>query len=133
MVDIVAQVDIDPRGGKPVLLRIIQLTDQSEAKRLAPVIEQLYQEQHKASASKEPQAKIIPAQDAARLIVMGTQIQLDAINQIIEQLRAVTQPPQARKLKVIVLKSIKIDIAMDTIEKLLDQLVRRAFSSPATR
>ena len=102
--------------------RFIELGDAAEATRLTPVIQDIYQSQIAGRDQADaPPAKIVAEPDSGRLIVTASAEDLTRIESIVKQIQ-VKQPKQSpRNLKILALKSVRLETAFSNISQLIDE------------
>ena len=129
--DIVSQLETGTTQPTALQTRFIDVGSPDEARRLQPLVEQLYRNQTVAgSSSSVAHAKIIPDTESGRLIVTATEEHLARIESLVTQLRAERAEPQPRKLKVFSLVHSRTTAALPAIQNLLDErLSDRRFNS----
>ncbi|MFM8420027.1 MAG: secretin N-terminal domain-containing protein, partial [Verrucomicrobiota bacterium] len=130
--DIVSQLETGSSLPVPFQTRFIDLGSPDDAKRLLPLVEQLYRNQAAGTqGASVAHAKILQDPDSGRLIVTASEEHLARIEGIVRQLR--TDRPEAlpRKLKVFPLVHTRPDAALPSIQNLLNErLADRRLASP---
>lgn len=128
--DIVTQLETGTSQPTPLQTRFIDVASVAEAKRLAPLLEQLYRDQvGSGSASAVAHAKILPDTENARLIVTASEIHLEKIESLVKQLRADKSQYQSRHLQIITLKNARVETALTSIQSLVtDKLSDRKWA-----
>ncbi len=129
--DIVAQLETGSSQPTPLQTRFIEVGSPEEARRIQPLVEQLYRNQTAdGSASTVAHAKILADTESGRLIVTASQDHLQRIEQLVTQLRADKPQTQTRRLKVISLKNTRTDTALTQIQSLVtERMMDRRFST----
>ena len=130
--DIVSQLETGSSLPVPLQTRFIDLGSQDEAKRLLPLVEQLYRNQASGSqGSSVAHAKILQDPDSGRLIVTASEDHLSRIEGIVRQLRSDRPESLPRKLKVFTLAHTRPEAALPSIQNLLNErLADRRLASP---
>ena len=120
--DIVAQLETGSTQPTPLQTRFIEVGTPEEAKRLQPLVEQLYRNQTAGgSTSSVAHAKILADTESGRLIVTASQDHLQRIEQLVSQLRADKPQVQSRHLKVITLKNTRTENVLSQIQSLVNE------------
>jgi type II secretory pathway component GspD/PulD (secretin) len=129
--DIVSQLETGSTQPTALQTRFIEVGSADEAKRILPLVEQLYRSQTAAgSSSSAAHARILADPDSGRLIVTASEEHLTRIEGLVRQLRAEKADPQPRKLKVFALAHSRTDVALPAIQSLLNErLTDRRFNS----
>ena len=129
--DIVAQLETGSSQPTPLQTRFIEVGSPEEARRIQPLVEQLYRNQTAdGSASTVAHAKIMADTESGRLIVTASQDHLQRIEQLVTQLRADKPQTQTRRLKVIPLKNTRTDSALTQIQSLVtERMMDRRFAT----
>jgi len=128
--DIVTQLETGTSQPTPLQTRFIEVGSVAEAKRLAPMVEQLYRDQvGSGSASAVAHAKIFPDTESGRLIVTASENHLEKIESLVKQLRADKALVQSRRLQIITLKNARVETALASIQSLVtDKLTDRKWA-----
>ena len=128
--DIVAQLETGTTRPVPLKTQFIDVGSTAEAKRIQPMVEQLYRDQASAGAfSSGPHAKIMADADSGRLIVTASEEHLGRIEEIVRQLRSDKAQGQTRRLQIITLKNSRAETALPGIQNLVnDRMSERRFS-----
>jgi type II secretory pathway component GspD/PulD (secretin) len=129
--DIVSQLETGSTQPVALQTRFIEVGSPEEAKRLLPLVEQLYRAQTTTgTSSTAAHARILTDPDSGRLIVTASEEHLTRIEGLVRQLRAEKSDPQPRKLKVVTLANTRPDVALPSIQSLLNERLNdRRFSS----
>lgn len=128
--DIVTQLETGTTQPTPLQTRFIDVGSVTEAKRLAPMVEQLYRDQvGSGSASAVAHAKIFPDTENGRLIVTASASHLEKIESLVKQLRADRAQDQSRRLQIITLKNARVETALTGIQSLVtDKMTDRRWA-----
>jgi len=128
--DIVIQLETGTTTPTPLQTRFIDVGSASEAKRLAPLVEQLYRDQvGSGAASAVAHAKILPDSENGRLIVTASEAHLEKVEGLVKQLRADRAQNQSRRLQIIPLKNARVETALASIQSLVnDKMTDRRWS-----
>jgi type II secretory pathway component GspD/PulD (secretin) len=129
--DIVAQLETGTTQPTQLQTRFIEVGSPEEARRLQPLVEQLYRNQTAdGSATSVAHAKILADTESGRLIVTASQDHLQRIEQLVTQLRADKPQPQTRRLKVVSLKNTRTDTVLPQIQSLVtERMADRRFTT----
>src|SRR5688572_23661085 len=132
-VDIVTQLETGSTMPVPQQTKFIEVGTVAEAKRLLPLVEQIYRSQVTDSLSGQvAHAKIIADAEAGRLIVTASDDHLQRIENIVKQLRAEKPKQDARTLRIIALKNLRADTALASVSGLVtDRMSDRRFEDVA--
>lgn len=128
--DIVAQLETGTTRPVPLKTKFIDVGSAAEAKRIQPMVEQLYRDQASAGAfSAGPHAKIMADVDSGRLIVTASEEHLSRVEEIVRQLRSDKSLTQTRRLQILTLKNSRAETALPSIQNLVnDRMNERRFS-----
>ena len=131
--DIVSQLETGTTQPTPLQTRFIDVGSPEEARRLQPLVEQLYKNQSAdGGLGTVAHAKILADTESGRLIVTASQEHLARIELLVRQLRSDKATVQTRHLKVISLKNTRTDTALPSIQSLVNERMSdRRFSSVA--
>ncbi len=129
--DIVSQLETGTSQPTPLQTRFIDAGSPEEAKRLEPLVEQLYRNQTAdGGLGTVAHAKIIADTESGRLIVTASQDHIERIEALVRQLRADKSTVQARHLKVVALKNTRTDAVFANIQSLVaERMADRRFST----
>jgi type II secretion system protein D len=120
--DIVSELETGTSQPTPLQTRFIDAGSPEEAKRILPLVEQLYLNQTADGlAGSVAHAKIMADPESGRLIVTATREHLERIEAIVQQLRLDRPQTLARHLKVISLKNTRTDTALPNIQSLVSE------------
>src|SRR5262249_14190547 len=128
--DIVSQLETGTTQPTQLQTRFIDVGSPAEAKRLQPLVEQLYRNQvSDGTLGAVAHAKIFTDSDSGRLIVTARDDHLSRIEEIVRQLRTDKPLPQARRLQVFALKNSRADTALASIQNLVnDRMADRRYN-----
>ena len=119
-VDIVTQLETGSTMPRAQQTKFIDVGTVAEAKRLLPLIEQIYRSQATDSiGGQTAHAKIIADAESGRLIVTASDDHLQRIEEIVRQVKVQKSPMQARRLQIVSLKHLRADAAMGNINSLI--------------
>ena len=129
--EIVSQLETGTSQPTALQTRFIDVGSPEEARRIQPLVEQLYRNQTAdGSASTVAHAKILADTESGRIIVTASEEHLTRIENLIHQLRADKPQTQARHLKVIPLKNTRTETALASIQSLVtERMADRRFST----
>jgi type II secretory pathway component GspD/PulD (secretin) len=129
--DIVSQLETGTSQPTPLQTRFIEVGTPEEARRLLPLVEQLYRNQTAdGGAGPVAHAKIMADTESGRLIVTASQEHLARIESLVKQLRTEKADAQVRRLKVIALKNTRAEAVTANIQSLVsDRMADRRFVS----
>ena len=120
--DILSQLETGSTNPKPQQTRYIELGSVAEAKRVVPLIEQIYRSQvADGSAGGTAHAKILAEPDTSRIIVTASEEHLARIEEIVKNLRAERAKPQERQLHIIALKNARLEAAFPGLNSLITE------------
>ncbi|MCI0744967.1 MAG: hypothetical protein L0Y58_06135, partial [Verrucomicrobia subdivision 3 bacterium] len=119
-IDIVTQLETGSTMPVPQKTKFIDVGTVAEAKRLLPLVEQIYRSQVTDSLSGQvAHAKIMADSEAGRLIVTASDDHLKRIESIVAQVRADKPKRDARTLRIVALKHLRADAAVASIGSLV--------------
>ncbi|MFZ9854892.1 MAG: secretin N-terminal domain-containing protein [Limisphaerales bacterium] len=129
--DIVAQLETGTSQPTQLVTRFIEVGSPEEARRIQPLVEQLYKNQTAdGSTSSVAHAKILSDTQTGRLIVTASADHLRRIEDLVTQLQADKPQVKARDLRVIPLKNSRTETALPQIQSLVNErMADRRFSS----
>ena len=132
-VDIITQLETGSTMPVPQQTKFIDVGTVAEAKRLLPLVEQIYRSQVTDSLGGQvAHAKIIADSEAGRLIVTASDDHLQRIEAIVRQVRAQTPKRDARTLRIIALKHLRADTALSSVSGLVtERMADRRFEDVA--
>lgn len=120
--DIVTQLETGTSQPTPMQTKFIDVGTPAEAKRLQPLVEQLYRNQVSGGAMGiGAHAKILVDADSSRLIVTANEDHLARIETLVRELRADRPLPQARRLQIISLRNVRAETALASIQNLVNE------------
>jgi type II secretory pathway component GspD/PulD (secretin) len=120
--DIVTQLETGTSQPTRMVTRFIDVGTSAEAKRLLPLVEQLYRNQVSDGAfSPGAHAKILTDVDSSRLIVTASEDHLSRIEELIRQLRLDRPQPQARRLQIVTLRNVRAETALASLQNLVNE------------
>jgi type II secretory pathway component GspD/PulD (secretin) len=120
--DIVSQLETGTSQPTQLQTRFIEVGSPEEARRLQPLVEQLYRNQTAdGSATTVAHAKVMADTESGRLIVTASQDHLQRIEQLVTQLRADKPQIQTRQLKVVTLKNTRTENVLSQIQSLVTE------------
>jgi hypothetical protein len=112
----------------PMKTKFIDVGTAAEAKRLSPLVEQLYRNQVSGTGGAVAHAKIIPDAEAGRLIVTASEDHLSRIEELVKQLRGGKEEPHSRRLKIVKLTNVRAEVALPNVQNLVtDKMSERPF------
>jgi type II secretion system protein D len=110
--------------------RFVEVGAKTEAERLLPLVQQVYEGQIEGSDdAKMPKAKILIEPDSGRLIITATTEHLARIEKIVEQLRTQT-PPQKREMTMLPVKVKTPDEMISLVTDLMSDSATDARLAP---
>lgn len=120
--DIVTQLETGTTQPTPLQTKFIDVGTTAEAKRLQPVLEQLYRNQvNDGGVGQTAHAKILADTDSGRLIVTASEDHLAKIETLVKQLRGERAKPQERRLEILTLKNSRVDALLKNITDLVTE------------
>ena len=127
--DIITQLETGTTRPTPLQTRFIDVGTATEAKRLQPLIEQLYRDQVSSGAfSAGAHAKILADSESGRLIVTASEEHLTRIEGLVKQLQSDSGQSKNRRLEIITLKSARSEVALASIQNLVaERMSERRF------
>ncbi len=128
--DIVSQLETGSTHPTPMQTRFIDVGTAAEAKRLSPLVEQLYRNQVADGAvGAVAHAKILSDATSGRLIVTASEDHLSRIEALVKQLRADRPLPQPRRLQIITLQNARVDAVIVNIQGVVsEKMVEKPFA-----
>ncbi|KAF0179089.1 MAG: type II and III secretion system protein [Limisphaerales bacterium] len=127
--EILTQLETGTSQPQALQTRFIEVGTAADAKRLLPLVEELYRNQMSGAGSLEsgPHAKLM-SDDNGRLIVTASEPHLLRIEELVKQLRGKHGVVLNRQLSIIALKNTKLDTVFAGFEKLLaDRMADRRY------
>jgi type II secretory pathway component GspD/PulD (secretin) len=128
--EIMTQLETGSSQPTPMKTRFIEVGTAAEAKRLAPLVEQLYRNQVGSGfGGAVAHAKIMADSDAGRLIVTASEDHLTRIEELVKQLRAGQEQPLARRLHIIKFENVRVETSFTSIQSVVtDKMIQRPFT-----
>ncbi len=129
--DIVAQLETGTSQPTPLVTKFIDVGSAEEAKRIQPLLEQLYLNQTSdGTAGSIAHAKILANPDSGNLIITASEDHQKRLAELVKQLRSDRPEGAVRHLKVIGLKNTRTDTALTSIQSLVtERMADRRFST----
>ena len=120
--DIISQLETGSTNPKPQQTRFIELGSVAEAKRIVPLVEQIYRsEVADGSAGGAAHAKIMAEPNTSRLIVTASEEHLTRIEEIVRNLRAEKSKPLQRSLHILALRHARLENAFTSLNSLINE------------
>ncbi|MDB6040571.1 MAG: hypothetical protein JWM99_4412, partial [Verrucomicrobiales bacterium] len=119
--DIVTQLETGSSQPTPMQTRFIDVGSAAEAKRLQPLVEQLYRNQVSDGSGATAHAKILTDLEGGRLIVTASEDHLGKIEQLVKQLRVDKTSPRERRLQIPPLQNTKVDVVLKSVTDLVNE------------
>lgn len=131
--DIVSQLETGTTQPTAMKTKFIEVGTPAEAKRLLPIVEQLYRNQvSDGSLGATAHAKILADTESGRLIVTASEDHIVRVETLITQLRADKSQPQPRRLQIIPIRNARVESALTSIQNLLtERMSERRFNNVA--
>ena len=128
-VDIVTQLETGSTSPRPQQTRFLEVGTMADAKRLVPLVEQIYRSQVTDSLGGEaPYAKIMADTEAGRLIVTAGEEHLKRIEEIVKQLKTEKPAGVQRTLQIVTLKNVRAEGVFSTLQSLMsERMAERRF------
>ncbi len=121
-VDIISQLETGSTSPLPQQTRFIEVGTMAEAKRLVPLVEQIYRSQVSDSLGGQvAHAKIIADTETGRLIVTASSDHLKRIEEIVKQVKGEKGKPSLRRLQIIALKHLHADTGLAGLNNLVTE------------
>ena len=120
--EILTQLETGTSQPTPLQTRFLELGSAADAKRLLPVIEELYRNQVSGSGTlgTGAHAKFLP-DDNGRLIVTASEDHLARIEALVKELRGERGRPQERRLQIVSVKNTRVETVFPSLEKLVTE------------
>ena len=119
-VDIISQLENGSMLPMPQQTKFIDVGTLAEAKRILPLIEQIYRSQLNDSlGGQTAHAKILTDPETGRLIVTASEEHVMKIEAIVKQLKGERTELSSRGLRILSLKHLRVDSALPTINSLV--------------
>ncbi|MSU34703.1 MAG: hypothetical protein EXS36_06250 [Pedosphaera sp.] len=120
--DIVSQLETGTTQPTPLQTRFLDVGTPGEARRLQPLVDQLYRNQvSDGGLGVAAHAKILADTESGRLIVTASEEHLTRIEALVKQLRANKPLTQDRHLRILTLKNARVDSAVQNLQNLLKE------------
>lgn len=120
--DIVSQLDTGSTQPMPLVTKFVDVGSPEEAKRILPLLEQLYRNQTSDSTSGGlPHAKMMADPEAGRLIITASEEHQARLAELVLQLRSDRTQNITRHLHVVALKNSRTDTAFTSIQSLVNE------------
>ena len=120
--DIVSQLETGTTHPNPLQTRFLDVGTPAEARRLQPLVDQLYRNQvSDGGIGVVAHAKILADTESGRLIVTASEEHLTRIETLVKQLRADKRLTQERHLRILALKNARVDSAVQNLQNLLKE------------
>jgi type II secretion system protein D len=120
--EIVTQLENGSAIPTPQVTRLIDVGTVAEAKRLVPLVEQIYRSQVSDSlGGQSANAKILADNETGRLIVTASEEHAKKIEDIVRQLRTEKSPAQSRRLQILTLQHLRIETALPSLTNLVSE------------
>ncbi len=131
--DIVSQLETGTTQPTAMKTKFIEVGTPAEARRLLPIVEQLYRNQvSDGSLGATAHAKILADTESGRLIVTASEDHIVRVETLITQLRADKSQPQPRRLQIIPIRNARVESALTSIQNLLtERMSERRFNNVA--
>ena len=123
--DIISQLETGTTNPTPLATRFFDVGSVAEAKRLQPLVEQLYRNQvSDGSVGAVAHAKILSDTESGRLIVTASEDHLTRIETLIKELRGDKPAMQTRQLEIVPLNNLRVDTAVKSLNELLAEKMK---------
>ncbi|MFO1497710.1 MAG: secretin N-terminal domain-containing protein [Verrucomicrobiota bacterium] len=120
--DVMTQLENGSAFPTPQQTKFIDVGTVAEARRLLPLIEQIYRSQLTDNlGGQSAHAKIIADSETGRLIVTASEEHVGKIERIVKQLKAEKAQAPARRLQILSLKHLRVDAALVSIQNLINE------------
>ncbi|MBM3846786.1 MAG: hypothetical protein FJ405_10955, partial [Verrucomicrobia bacterium] len=120
--DIITQLETGTTQPTPMQTRFIEVGSAAEARRIQPLVEQLYRNQvSDGTLGVSAHAKILLDPDSSRLIVTASDDHIARIETLVRQLRSDRVESQARRLEIISLRHVRTEVALPSIQGLVNE------------
>ena len=120
--DIISQLETGSTSPRPQQTRFIDLGSVAEAKRIVPLVEQIYRsEVADGSSGGAAHAKIMAEPNTSRLIVTASGEHLTRIEEIVRNLRAEKSRPLQRSLHILALRNARLETAFTSLNSLINE------------
>jgi len=127
--EILTQLETGTSQPQALQTRFIEVGTAADAKRLLPLVEELYRNQMSGAGALDSGAHAkLMSDDNGRLIVTASEAHLIRVEELVKQLRGKNGVVMNRQLSIIALKNTKLDAILAGFEKLLsDRMADRRF------
>ena len=127
--EILTQLETGTSQPQAMQTRFIEVGTAADAKRLLPLIDELYRNQMSGAGGLDTGAHAkLMSDDNGRLIVTASEPHLLRIEELVKQLRGKNGAPMNRQLQIIVLKNTRLETIFPSFEKLLtDRMADRRY------
>ena len=127
--EILTQLETGTSQPQPLQTKFIEVGTAADAKRLLPLVEELYRNQMSGAGALDigAHAKLM-SDDNGRLVVTASESHLTRIEELVNQLRGKHGVVLNRQLQIIALKNTRMDTVFPGFEKLLaDRMADRRY------
>ena len=127
--EILTQLETGTSQPQAMQTRFIEVGTAADAKRLLPLIDELYRNQMSGAGGLDTGAHAkLMSDDNGRLIVTASEPHLLRIEELVQQLRGKNGAPMNRQLSIIALKNTRLETVFPGFEKLLtDRMADRRY------
>ena len=127
--EILTQLETGTSQPQPLQTRFIEVGTAADAKRLLPLVEELYRNQMSGAGGLDTGAHAkLMSDDNGRLVVTASEPHLLRIEELVKQLRGKNGVVLNRQLQIIALKNTRMETVFPSFEKLLtDRMADRRF------
>ncbi len=127
--EILTQLETGTSQPQPLQTRFIEVGTAADAKRLLPLVEELYRNQMSGAGALDSGAHAkLMSDDNGRLIVTASEPHLLRIEELVKQLRGKNGVALNRQLKIIALKNTRLEAVFPGLEKLVtDRMADRRY------
>ena len=127
--EILTQLETGTSQPQAMQTRFIEVGTAADAKRLLPLIDELYRNQMSGAGGLDTGAHAkLMSDDNGRLIVTASEAHLLRIEELVKQLRGKNGAPMNRQLQIITLKNTRLETIFPGFEKLLtDRMADRRY------
>ncbi len=120
--DIIAQLETGSTQPRPFQTKFIDVGGPAEAKRLQPMLEQLYRnEVSDGLGGQGAHAKILADPDSGQLIVTASEEHLTKIDSLVKALRTERLKPADRPLQILAFQNVRVDNVLKGITDLVNE------------
>ncbi|MBI5799210.1 MAG: hypothetical protein HZA92_00580 [Verrucomicrobia bacterium] len=127
--EILTQLETGTSQPQPLQTRFIEVGTAADAKRLLPLVEELYRNQMSGAGALDSGAHAkLMSDDNGRLVVTASEPHLLRIEELVKQLRGKNGAVLNRQLQIVALKNTRMETVFPGFEKLLtDRMADRRF------